>query len=364
MPPTALGNAGPNATRRRRRRTSKKRSGSAKRPTRSGPPIATLEGLCADQPLREQARVSLAEALARAGRRADALRTLEDLRRRLIGELGLGPSAALGWLERAILDGAFDVGAPVEPVPARLITCPPAPPSPVFGRDADVAGAETLLGSARLVTVVGPGGVGKTTVALLVAARVTSRYRDGSAYVDLSGIEASVDVAAAIARALGVERQAADWTDRLVDALVGRELLLIVDNVAQVIDEASRVIHTLLRRASTVAALVTSREPLAIPGERLWPVEPLSVDDPDGPAVALSWTGRPRFGRAGRQPTTKRPRWSTFAIASTDFPSQSSWLPRSSASGRAMRSRLGWTVPSTCLTGPTGPTPGIGACVL
>jgi len=246
--------------------------------------IAALDAFCAAQPLRERPRLALAEALARTGRAAEALRTLDDFRRVLVAELGIDPSAAVGQLAQQILEGTLDAAAPSTRAMAQL----PRLTVHVFGRDDDLAGIVAALRAARLLSVVGPGGVGKTTLAVLAGRHLAGDYDGGVVYVDLVTASTPDDVPGVFARALGVERRPGDeWDVRLVEALAGQRLLLVVDNAEHVIAAAATTVAALLR-GTDVDVLATSREPLNIPGERLWPLDPLATTDADdAPAVLL-----------------------------------------------------------------------------
>lgn len=242
------------------------------------PGAAAVAGeLCAREPLREGPHLVLAAALDRRGSRGEALGVLDGLRRRLAAELGIDPSPEVGRVRARLLDGGNE----------RFTgTRPPRPLTAVHGRDESVAAVRALLDMSRLVTLVGPGGVGKTTLGQVVAADV-----DGCAYVDLVGVGNDPDgegVGATVARALGVERRDRDgWAPRLADAIGDRAQLLVVDNADDVVAATAELAGHLLRYCPGLRMLATSREPLAVPGERLWPVEPLPATGSGSAAVTL-----------------------------------------------------------------------------
>jgi predicted ATPase/DNA-binding SARP family transcriptional activator len=249
-----------------------------------------LVSLCTAQPLRERPRLLLAEALARDGRTPDALRTLDDYRRRLVTDLGVDPSASLTALEVAILNGlpvAPDAAVTLSARRDAAIIRPPRVVGAVFGREADCDGVRNALSADRLVTIVGPGGVGKTTLALLVTQTVESVYPHGVAYVDLSVTPDAQAAPQAFTSAFGLQQRAGvNWTDRLVEGLTDRHMLLVVDNAEHVVAAVAPVVDLLLRMTD-VNVLATAREPLKVRGERLWPVNPLPVEAPDAPSVLL-----------------------------------------------------------------------------
>ena len=180
------------------------------------------------------------------------------------------------------------------PPPRTLSAVPNNLPSQVtsfVGRAAEVAEVRSLFrDGARLVTLVGPGGTGKTRLALQAAAELIDRYRDGVTFVDLSPILDASLVEAAIAEPLGViDAPDRPLGDRLLHLLQERELLLVLDNFEQVVD-AAPVVSRILQGAPRVSTLVTSRSPLRISGEREVEVSPLSIPahDADVPLATVA----------------------------------------------------------------------------
>ena len=264
---------------------------------RSADAVSVLEGVVVAHPLSERPHAQLMGALARCGRQVDALRLYQRFRERLADELGLEPSASLRNLEGHILTQAPHV-APAEPPAPR----PPtegnlAPAITTFvGRDDDIAGLVGLLTRARVVTLVGVGGVGKSRLSLRLAETVAPAYPDGTWVVELARLSSPEAVPHAVAAALGVALPAAgDPSDALVDALRPRRMLLVVDNCEHVLHAASRLVEALARRCPKITVVATSRERLGVGGEHVWPVLPLPVPPPTAsegeveasPAVAL-----------------------------------------------------------------------------
>ena len=244
--------------------------------------VAEAEALLVDQPEREHARAVLMEALYRLGRFTEALETFQSWRRAL-GERGLEPSPALQDVELRILRHTVD--SDPQPLPNAPV---PRAVSSFIGRDTDLLGVADLVDIARLVTLWGPGGVGKTRLALEVAAAVSGRYRDGVHVCDLTVLSAGGDVARAIASSVGVnERSGRRLEAQLVDRLDGRRLLLILDNCEHVLQAAASIAQLLVRSTSGVDVLATSRERLGIDGEHLWEVVPLDADHSNSPAIEL-----------------------------------------------------------------------------
>ncbi|GAA2078290.1 BTAD domain-containing putative transcriptional regulator [Actinomadura alba] len=257
-----------------------------------------LGELVGRHPLRERLRVLHMRVLYRAGRQGEALEGYAGLRTRLADELGLDPGPELVALHQAILrhDPALDGPAPDEvAVPARPRTNLPAALTELIGRGEAVAQVCTLLRSGWLVTLTGAGGVGKTRLALTVARESADGFADGAWLVELAGLDrASGDsptsVAGLAATALGIRDDEATHSDppaRLADALRGRSLLLVLDNCEHVVESVAVLAETLLQAAPGLRILITSQEPLAIPGEVLWTVPPLELPGPAAEPAGL-----------------------------------------------------------------------------
>ncbi len=263
---------------------------------RPGDTLGRLAALVAADPLRERPRAQLMRALHRLGQSADALRTFRDYRDLLADELGLDPSQQLRDLEAAILrqDPEPDRAAPAAGTPG-----PQPPPAgnlrleltDLVGRAGDAATVLAALDGARVVTLTGVGGVCKTRLALQVAADAQPRYPDGAWLCELVGVRDATAVPDVVATTLGVQqRQGLTVTDRLVEYLRTRRLLLLLDNCEHVLDAAAALADALVRGCPGLTVLATSREPLGTDGERVLPVQPLPVPPAsipgDVPAVA------------------------------------------------------------------------------
>src|SRR6266567_4451136 len=158
----------------------------------------------------------------------------------------------------------------------------PAQLTSFVGRQRELAELTRMLSRARLVTLSGPGGVGKTRLALAVAEELAETFADGAAFVDLAPLTQPDAVVPAIARTLGIRDDGElPLMERLANALHHRELLLILDNFEQVLD-AGPLVLGLLQAASHTTALVTSRAALRVRGEREFPVAPLACPVPTG----------------------------------------------------------------------------------
>jgi predicted ATPase/transcriptional regulator with XRE-family HTH domain len=216
-------------------------------------------------------------------------RPRRDTARRLIDALGLSGSdrshfeAAAQVLpprrsHEAPVDGAVGIGTEAEASPPSRHDLP-VPLSSFVGRTRELAELERCLGSTRLLTLTGPPGVGKTRLALAVAARQGEAFVDGVHYVSLATIRDSDQVLGTIARSLEVEETEHEpVVDRLADVLRAARLLLFLDNFEQVID-AGPALGALLEACPQLAALVTSRTRLRVRGEREFVVPPLTLPD-------------------------------------------------------------------------------------
>lgn len=251
--------------------------------------LGRLGELIVADPLRERPRAQLMRARDGLGRSGEALAAFRDYRDLLAEELGLDPSQQLLDLESAILQRGL------QPPQAPPVTAPPpvtaAPLRPVgnlrleltdlVGRAGDVATALAALDGARVVTLTGVGGVGKTRLALRVAADAQARHPEGTWICELAGVRDEAAVPDVIAATLRVQqRQGSTVTDRLVEYLRAKNLLLVLDNCEHVLDAAAGVADALVRGCSDLTVLATSREPLGIDGERVLPVPPLPVPAP------------------------------------------------------------------------------------
>jgi predicted ATPase/DNA-binding SARP family transcriptional activator len=231
--------------------------------------VGELKALVATHPLRERLHGQLMLALYRCGRQAEALTAYRDVREAL-DELGLQPGEQLRSLERAILthDAAL---AP----PARMRAALPVWPTPFVGRASEIAEVRELLSDGhRVLTLVGPGGVGKTRLAVEAADGLGARFADGAFFVSLADVRDAAAIRPAIAETLDV--RAGESLDAFLRA---RELLLVLDNFEQLVDGGGVLLAELLLEAPSTRVLVTSREPLHISGERLYAVPPLDDDD-------------------------------------------------------------------------------------
>ena len=261
--------------------------------------VAELEAWVERMPLREDLWELLVLALHRSGRQADALAAYAAARDRKVAETGLEPGPALRALHARVL--ADDPGLVVEDGELRRRRRLPAPPSRLLGREQEVAMVLALLrGDARLVTLTGPGGIGKTRIALQAAHELAADFPDGVWFVALADVRDPALVARTVAEALAVEDVEGDVVGPLREHLRDRRLLLVLDNFEQV-DDAAPLVSDLVAAGEGVAVLVTSRTRLRVYGEHVRPVEPL----PSEVAVPL-FTARaqevaPWFGGSGTE---------------------------------------------------------------
>jgi predicted ATPase/DNA-binding SARP family transcriptional activator len=259
--------------------------------------VPELQELAADHPLGERLRAQLMRALQAAGRQADALTAYEDIRRELAEQLGVDPSPALAAVHLAILRGEplSPSSAARGPAPQAVrLTNLPAQLTSFVGREQELRRVGKMLGEARLVTLTGPGGAGKTRLSVEASARLAEQQpdelSDGVWFVPLAPVRDALDVPQAVLAALGIQETA--WPadpaeaarlaalpplDRLTDALTSRRLLLVLDNCEHVAVAAARLAGQVLAAAPGVRILVTSREPLGVTGETLCPVPSLEL---------------------------------------------------------------------------------------
>lgn len=255
--------------------------------------VAELAELTAAHPLRERLCVLLMRALDADGRPGEALALYESVRRRLAQKLGADPGVELRRAHLAVLQA--DQREHMRPR-GNL----PAPVTRFVGRAEELAWVRGRMREGRLVTLVGPGGVGKTRLATTVAAEMAGTVDGGVWLVDLSPVTSADAVIPAMLAALGPrEIGIPDFSarrrspiNRLVDMLAATETLIVLDNCEHVVETAARVVADLLGRCPRLRILATSREPLGAAGEWLYPVPPLPLPEPGrsaqkNPAVRL-----------------------------------------------------------------------------
>ena len=241
----------------------------------------TYVGLDVHRAARIMAAAHGGQILVSDATRALAERAVNGIHFRDLGEHRLRDLSNRERLFQIVADGLD----PAFPPPRTLDAAPntlPTQPSELIGRDVELPAVAEQLRSpgTRLLTLLGPGGIGKTRLALQAAADESLRFENGVYFVDLSAARSPDDVLQAIVEAVGVELSGrADLRDALADELAPRGLLLLLDNFEQVV-EAAEEIAVLLERCPKLKVLVTSREALRIRREQIFPVEPLTLPAP------------------------------------------------------------------------------------
>jgi predicted ATPase/DNA-binding SARP family transcriptional activator len=268
--------------------------------------VAELRALLSAEPLAERPRALLMRALYAAGRQAEALETYQEARELLADRLGVDPSAQLEQVYLRILRGEEGLAAaadgPVRPrdpsfYPERPVVQPFAisahsrvrrPLTSFVGRDTEVSRVLKNLSTTRLVTLTGPGGVGKTRL----AAEVSGRLPEPAWFVELAPVTDPAEVAYTVLDTLAIRgpviarrsgEPGAAPLDRLAAALADRDDVMVLDNCEHVIEAAAALADRILAACPRMRILATSTQPLRIDGETLCPVLPLSV--PPEPAA-------------------------------------------------------------------------------
>ncbi|MEU1375452.1 BTAD domain-containing putative transcriptional regulator [Streptomyces triculaminicus] len=260
--------------------------------------MAELRAITVAHPLRESAQRLRMIALHRAGRPAEALTAFHEARRALADELGVEPGPALRALYQQIL--TEDPGLAPEGADRPRQAGSLASRCTLFGRERDITGLVGLVLERRMVTLVGPPGVGKTQLALAGAAKAAGRLPDGVYVVELDAVTSPELVQSAVAGALGIPAgPGRPVMDALCGALAPRHALLVLDNCEHLLDACAELADLLLTRCPRLHVLATSREPLALPDEVIRPVGPLDVPPEDTvEAVLRSPAGQMFLDRA------------------------------------------------------------------
>lgn len=233
------------------------------------------------EPFRESAHLRLLAAHAGAGNRAEALRAYERARRLLAEELGTGPSAPLQDAYVALL-GTEPPATPAQPPSSAAVAAPlPAPLTSFVGRADAIVEVTRLLATTRLLSLTGTGGMGKTRLALRIAAEEAARDAKAVVLVELGPLSDPALVPQQVLSSLGLgEQPGRSPIETITDQLCSRPVLLVLDNCEHVLAVSAVVAEVLLRSCPDLRILATSREPLKVAGETVWRVPTLSVPDP------------------------------------------------------------------------------------
>jgi predicted ATPase/DNA-binding SARP family transcriptional activator len=251
-----------------------------------------LRSALADNPFRERLWGQLMLALYRSGRQADALETFQEARRVLADELGLEPGPELRRLQEAIL--AHDPAIAAAPVARRRRGNLPAPSTSFVGREDELGEITALLHEHRLVTLIGPPGVGKSRLAVETTRSLEHEFPDGIWLVDFARAGGAPDAVRLLAHVVDV--RGSDPLARVSSRLRDASVLVVLDACEHVLEEAARIASTLLAECPQVRIMGTSREALHVAGEVRIPVAPLR-----SAAVEL-FLERARAARPGFEP--------------------------------------------------------------
>ncbi|MEO6651761.1 MAG: BTAD domain-containing putative transcriptional regulator [Ilumatobacteraceae bacterium] len=251
--------------------------------------VGELESLVVLHPLRETYWRLLMVALYRCGRQADALRRAAEFRSALQDETGLSPSAVLVDLEAQILDDDPRLAAAPQVGAGRRGNRTAQQlfgPTEFIGRDMVVSDLASALIDQPVITIVGPGGVGKTRLATWLAATVSARFDHGVTVVELASQRDLDGTARVIARALDIQPYQLQTIESTIEEhLTSTKMLLVLDNCEHLIDAVAPLVDRLRSSCPELRILATSREPLGLAGEYVHVLHPLHVPSSDASAL-------------------------------------------------------------------------------
>ncbi|WP_157181496.1 ATP-binding protein [Actinopolymorpha alba] len=253
-----------------------------------------LSVLVEEHPFHERLHARYALLLASQGEQAAAFDVINQLSRRLSDELGVVPSEDVRNAHEQLLRQS--VG---EQRTSRRTSCTATWRGPrchldrLIGRDLERTTLLEMLGRHRLVTISGTGGCGKTTLALRVAEDIAPRFPDGVVVLTMATLSSFDGMLAALGALAKVRSNDGDPLDTIENTLSSRQIMLVIDNCEHLAEESATLVRRLLGACPNLTILTTSRQPLGVPEERLWPLEPLAVPapeeapDPRIPAIEL-----------------------------------------------------------------------------
>jgi predicted ATPase/DNA-binding SARP family transcriptional activator len=254
--------------------------------------IEALKQAVGEEPTSEEAHVAVVRLYARAGWLAESVKQYRRLEETLRKELDIEPGQEARRTFREVLDGKH-CPARTPPVEAARHNLPVSLTSFV-GREREIEDVRDLLADNRLVTIAGPGGSGKTRLAVEAARSLVGGFRDGVWSVELDRISDDVLLPQAVAGALGVhERRSRSLTETLVEFLRPKDMILLLDNCEHVSEGCAVLLRTLLERCPGMRAMCTSRESLRLAGEVVWRIPPLG-----SPEAAALFVERARGRRS------------------------------------------------------------------
>lgn len=256
--------------------------------------VAEARSTMAADPMREGSVLLLMQALAREGRSAEAMTVGTAYRRRLVAETGLDPGPALGTLEQDIASGRAAGRVQPRDWPARGAVARPS--GPLVGREQDYEEVLRLHAKHRVVTLTGPGGVGKTRLALEVAAAFAELHQVEAVVVDIAAVDDATRVLQAVASTIGLRLVAAEppTAGDVAAALADATLLMVLDNAEHMAEACRQLVDAIDRHAPGVRMLVTSRVTLHADSEYVVRLQPLPVPRDAQDLAAL-----------GRQPSVR-----------------------------------------------------------